>query len=232
MISKNFSTPKAFIQTSVDFIKNICHKKSGPVTIALSGGSTPAPIYQALARDRDIPFERIEFFQVDERCVARNQAESNYKLITENLFSVIEKNHVRGLNLLPFQPFDTTLSIPEALKRYEEILQQKVPNGFDIIILGLGPDGHTASLFPHSPVLHEKNRLVAHTTTDQFAVRDRLTITFPLILQSKNILILVKGLEKKSIVEKLTNQSTTVDELPAQVLSKHRHSTIYFGDYN
>ena len=161
---------------------------------------------------------RIELFQVDERYVPRDHPDSNYKNFLHLLGGVRGDTRVYA--------FDPLLSIKEALDAYEKIIQKSLP--FDLCILGLGSDGHTASLFPNLSALHENTRLVAHTTTDNFAVRDRLTMTFPAIMASKKILLLLRGKEKKQILDGLLHSNKTIDELPAKKLLEHPDLTIHF----
>lgn len=200
-----FSHEDHFIQDSVNFITQAC--PGGKGTIALSGGGTPRPIYENLP-----PLPDIEFFEVDERYVPSNHQDSNFKLITETL------------NPKRFHFFNTSRPISTCLKQYESELPK---SPFDLIILGIGPDGHIASLFPRSKALKEKKRLVAHTTTDQFTVHDRLTLTFPCIMKAKKLLVLLRGKEKEKTLNTLTNGKESLEEFPAKKLLTHPHLQIH-----
>lgn len=217
-----FIDEKSFLQAGLNVIAQICENKQGTIRIGLSGGSTPGALYKALAQEKDLPFERIEFYQVDERYVPKDHVDSNYRLISETLLKPLAQR------FKAFHFFDTSLALPASLQKYEEALQVIPGNQLDLIILGIGPDGHTASLFPHSPALQEKIKLTAHTTTDQFAIHDRLTVTFPFILKSKQILVLLKGKEKQSIVDELLSSQKNIQGLPAKGLLTHPHLAIYF----
>jgi 6-phosphogluconolactonase len=192
--------------------------------IALSGGSTPLPVYQALASDPSFDVEQAEFFLVDERFVHRDHADSTYAMVVK-AFAPAEpffSDH--------FHFFDTTRPIAEALAAYETALEN-VPNGqFDLIILGIGKDGHTASLFPGGVENAATERAVhsVNGNAPQPPVRDRLTITWPVILAAKQILVLVSGKDKNGIVEELLNGKKSAEEFPPRRLTGHSSVTVHF----
>ncbi|MDP2625104.1 MAG: 6-phosphogluconolactonase, partial [Candidatus Peregrinibacteria bacterium] len=142
----------------------------------------------------------------------------------------IVENLVRpmGDSLKEFNAFDTTLPIEDCLFQYEHELVNIPDRTFELIILGIGEDGHIASLFPHSEALLEEKRLVAHTTTDNFSVGDRLTMTLPVILKSKAILVLLQGMEKQKVLNKLDDETLSIQEFPARALVDHPNVTIHF----
>lgn len=205
---KTFHTEKSWINATVSFIKSL-----HPNTIAISGGNTPKNIYKAMSKLS--PVTTFTFYQVDERYVPKNHPDSNQKMIRATLNPKI------------FHNFDTSLPVQQAMKKYKKDLQ-KLPGWpkktFDLCILGIGEDGHIASLFPDSKALTSKAK-IAHTTTKKFAVKDRLTITFPIILKSKNILVL---LEKKSkILQELQNSTKSWQKFPALKLLNHKNLHIF-----
>jgi 6-phosphogluconolactonase len=224
----------AWIDASVRYLEEICAKETY-LTLALSGGSTPIPIYEAFAASKHLPPKlRINFFEVDERYVPSDHENSTQHLIYKHFIGPFQKRNDPIDLVASGQFFRTDIPIEKSLHDYEKGLKFEMNSFdnqrtlFDITILGLGPDGHTASLFPHSQALHETKRLVTHTTTDSFPVHDRLTLTFPAIRQSKNLLLLVRGQEKEDIVEKLLHSDQTIDELPAKALLEHPILTIYY----
>lgn len=142
---------------------------------------------------------------------------------TDRLLNSMTLSDKRSLSLskgpddtkISFHTFDTSLSIKKALSKYESKLQIDDDGYlFDLTILGVGPDGHTASLFPHTTALDEAMRLVAHTQTQQFEVQDRLTLTFPAIKRSKQIVILLIGANKKPVWDALQNSTQDFHKFP------------------
>lgn len=156
--------------------------------LALSGGSTPKSVYASLAA-KEIDWKRVDIVLVDERCTNIESADSNQKMIRD----VFTNAHL----LAP----DPSLPAHEAADAYEKsLLAIKGGGTMDIVVLGIGEDGHIASLFP--PVTDEGlTRMgVVHTTTDRFAVRDRISMSLPLLQKSNRKLLLLSGDAKKKIL--------------------------------
>lgn len=174
----------------------------GRASVALSGGSTPGRLFALLAEEpyrSQIPWEKVHLFWVDERCVPPEAAGSNYRMAKELLISQvpIPPNHVHRM-LGELEP-------EVAAQAYERELQDFFCGPrprFDLVLLGLGEDGHTASLFPDSPLLAERERLVAPATASyQGRPAGRITLTLPAINSARQILFLVAGIAKAGIVE-------------------------------
>lgn len=204
-------------------VKNIDQLQSqfGVIRVALSGGTTPVPIYRELTK---IDLSSIDFFQVDERYVPKAHVHSNHHLIQTHL---LNQNPARS-----FQFFDTSLSIPDCLNQYENQLKKiKIPL-FHLCLLGLGPDGHTASLFPKDSLSTTIDRWAVHTQTDLFDVKDRLSLSFSALMESQSIIMLVKGLDKHSIVSRLLNSQIAQEEMPVKKLLRHANFKIYFLEEN
>ncbi|MSU75455.1 MAG: 6-phosphogluconolactonase [Candidatus Magasanikbacteria bacterium] len=219
-----FSSQLDFIIASVARVLDVC-KKDGQVYIAVSGGSTPRPLYEALATNSSIDFERIEWYLVDERYVSLEHMDSNYKMIME-AFGAAQPEFSEH-----FHFFNTALMPEEAARAYEEELKKIPERKFDLVFLGLGIDGHTASLFPGSPTLHEEERLATDTVNESFpssAVRDRLTITWPMILGSREVVMLVSGKEKQGIIDELEKSNKTFEELPAKKLIERSNFSLLY----
>jgi 6-phosphogluconolactonase len=170
----------------------------GSSMVALSGGSTPKMLYQLLADPNEpfrekVPWPRIQFFWTDERHVPPDHPESNYRMAHEAMLAhvpVIKENVHRVMSENP--------NDAEAAELYEA----EVPSRFDLILLGLGTDGHTASIFPGSEVLHETKRLVAAPWVEKLKSY-RITMTLPLINNAASVVCLVSGADKAEIVREV-----------------------------
>lgn len=202
-------------------------KKNNEGTIfrlALSGGNTPGPIYRALAEKEDIDWSLVEIYLVDERYVALRDKQSNHHLVQQTLLKNLKSKPRK------FHYFDTRKEIKEALKEYEQDLDSSDTNYFDLVLLGLGTDGHTASLFPQSPALKEKKSWVAHTTTDKFGIKDRLTLTYPALESSSEIFFLILGKQKQAIIDRVQQAKAKDPKLPAARLWHLDKTEVFFAE--
>lgn len=173
----------------------------GRFTVALAGGGTPRPLYERLARAyRDgVPWERVHVFWSDERYVPAEDSESNYRMARETLLDHVP---IPRTNL---HPFPTGLPTPDAAAyAYENLLRAFFGTpwpGFDLVLLGLGEDGHVGSLFPGSPALRERNRAVVSVEGPK-PPRQRLTLTLPAINHSALVHFIVTGAGKAEAVRR------------------------------
>jgi len=198
-------------------------KEKGVVRIALSGGKSSVPVYNKLADEKSVPWSRVILFLTDERYVPLNSKDSNYAMIKENLAD-------RVSNLRRFYHYNTRDPIKIIVDQYEKTLMAQDGSPlFDLVILGMGADGHTASLFPYDSALHEKNRLVAHTQKLDQNAQDRMTLTFPAIMDSKKIIFLVHGKEKQKVINDLINGNHSIDQLPAKKILGHPNVEIFYS---
>jgi len=196
----------AFVHDATEFIllqaRNALGVR-GEFRIALSGGQTPRPVYQELARiGPDLPWERIFVTFGDERCVPPDDEQSNYRMARESLFvraAVPERSVARLRGEL-----DPQLAAQEYQDQLDVLAAQKGEMIYrhDLILLGLGDDGHTASLFPGTAALEEKARRVVANFVPKLNAW-RLTFTFPLIEQARRICFLVNGDKHRDLIDKV-----------------------------
>jgi len=173
--------------------------EKGRFAWALSGGSTPRPLYTLLASpsfSKRIDWPRVHFFWSDERCVPPDRAESNYRMARETLLDAVKPPAENVHRMLgEAEPGRAAAAYERMLRRFFDFGRGGAPPSFDLILLGLGEDGHTASLFPLTPPLTEKDRWVMPTSPGGDAPR-RLTLTPVVINASANIIFLVSGAPK------------------------------------
>jgi 6-phosphogluconolactonase len=181
--------------------------------VSLSGGSTPKALYELLASDEfrgRFPWHRVSWYWGDERFVPYDHPDSNYRMTRE---AMLAKAPVPPQNIHPV-PVDG--SPQEAARRYERTLQEAYGGTildparplFDVTLLGLGPDGHTASLLPGEPVLEERQRWVAVVSHGRPEVR--ITMTYPVIESSRCVAFLVTGPEKAAVLRAIRSGRSEV----------------------
>jgi len=195
--------PPALARHVAEWMTAAALAATGPFRVSLSGGSTPKTLYRLLASDafRDrFPWRRVSWYWGDERFVPYDHPDSNFRMTRE---AMLAKAPVPPENIHPV-PVDGT---PEdAARRYERTLREAygattldpVRPLFDITLLGLGPDGHTASLLPGEPVLEERSRWVAAVSHGRPEIR--ITMTYPAIESSRRVAFLVAGRDKAEIL--------------------------------
>jgi 6-phosphogluconolactonase len=197
---------------------NEASASSGRFTVALSGGSTPESLYSLLATpgfaDR-IPWPKVHLFWGDERCVPPDHPDSNYRMVRESLLSKISIPSENVHRMAGEKdPKLAAAEYEEQLIKFFRLSKGEAPR-FDLILLGLGEDGHTASLFPESDALNEMQRLVATTYLPKLNAH-RLTLTLPVLNESAEIYFLVAGKNKAAIVKELLGTDPTAAKFPAQ----------------
>jgi 6-phosphogluconolactonase len=222
-ISK-FKDEKAYVKAAVQAIETALTKSLEErtlVRVALSGGQSPLPVYDALAKSKNIPWSRVRLFLVDERYVPANSNDSNQKAIRLHL-----TDHLKSLR--DFYVYNTREPKEKLVHQYEEVLKLQDSPLFDLVILGMGEDGHTASLFPSSPALLEEKRLIT-TAFAPVEPHERITLTFPAILDSRKIIVLVKGAKKERILDRALSGRASEEELPLAKILDHSDIEVYFN---
>lgn len=190
--------------------------KRDQFTVALSGGSTPKALFRLLASEpfrSQIDWDRALFFFGDERNVPPDSDESNFRMANENLF--------RPLQITPENIFrwkTETGNAEDVATDYAAIIRTKLSGDlpvFDLIFLGMGGDGHTASLFPHTLGLDEKNRIAIANPVPQMNTT-RFTLTYSVINAARNVAFLVAGADKSAILAKVVDGDADFHELPSK----------------
>lgn len=202
----------------------------GTCSIALAGGSTPKRLYELLATDefRDrIDWSRVHLFLGDERYVPLDHPDSNFQMAKGALI-----NHV-SIPDSNVHPVPTEQEPAEAARQYEDEIRTTLPAGadqipvIDLILLGIGDDGHTASLFPGTDALHVEDRLVVANDVPQQGTT-RITFTIPLIQAARETIVLATGAGKAEAVAKAIEGAPDIEETPSQIL-RDAHGTVTFA---
>jgi len=184
----------AFLYKTLKRIETVV---DGKINIALSGGTTPLPVLEKL-KQQQINWERYNFFMVDERCVSIENESSN--------FGNINKIFFKDISSKSFSMILKDTSFTESVGSYKVTIKEQITKRvgsfaqFDLILLGMGDDGHTASLFPDTEGLSEENEIVIINKVPQLNA-ERITLTYPVILNASEIIVMVKGKSKEKIID-------------------------------
>lgn len=205
-------------------------KATGRFAICLAGGSTPRELYTLLASEpwvKQMPWGKTHIFFGDERCVNQADAQSNFKMINDALLSKvpIPKSNIHA-------PIGQDSNPEAAAQEYQQQLTEFFGHTspvFDLILLGLGPEGHTASIFPNSPAIAERHKHVMAYRVDD-AHGWRITMTLPVINAAKHILFLVAGSEKQEIVGQIFSRTQNGHEIPARLVSPTSGTLMWYLD--
>jgi 6-phosphogluconolactonase len=202
----------------------------GRFTVALSGGSTPKSLYSLLATNASLPWDKIYFFFGDERHVPPDNPESNYRMARESLLSKVP--------IPPQNIFRVPAENPDANKAaeaYEQTLRKFFDSPakgfphFDMILLGLGPDGHTASLFPGIPALQEKSRWVVADWVEKFKTH-RITLTLPVLNNAAVVMFLVSGQDKAATLQEVLEGKQPGELFPSKLVKPSNGELIWMVD--
>lgn len=185
----------------------------GLFTAALSGGSSPVTLYKELS-ETDLKWDRTHIFLVDERYVPFDHNDSNYRMINDMLLSNINipQQNIHPVPTQKGSSDEAAISYERNMSSFFHLSSDGIPV-FDLILLGVGEDGHTASLFPGSPALTVKNRLVVSAIPPDESMHDRVSITFPVINNARNVVFFVTGGNKAGVVKDMLENENS--NLPA-----------------
>jgi len=232
---RRLTTPQDLFQAAAEDVIHCATAsiaKRGRFTIVLSGGSTPKSMYQLIAANASssLPWNKIFFFWGDERHVPPTDPESNYRMAQESLLSKV-----------PVPP-DNVFRVPSenpdasaAAESYEKTISKffslkpgEFPR-FDLILLGMGPDGHTASLFPESPALQEKSRLVVSNWVEKLNT-SRITLTLPVLNAARRIAFLVSGADKAAVLHEVLEGKAPGEKYPSKLVQPTDGKLVWFVD--
>lgn len=214
------------IQFCIEHFMNcyrIAVKNNNRFTVALSGGSTPKTLFQKLCQEphsKEIDWKKLWLFWSDERCVGPDNPDSNYHMAMKAGFEKmpLEKDQVFRMK--------GEMAPKVAASEYNKFIQKHISNGFDLVMLGLGEDGHTASLFPNTEGLNIQDQDVISNYIPQ---KDswRITLTFQCINRAQNIVFYVLGETKRNILKEVLSSS---NKYPSQQVGTKNHSALFITD--
>jgi len=223
---KVFKNPSELAEKlAEEFIHYVDNKST--LNIALAGGSTPKLLYETLAKhSNEIDWSKIHFYWGDERCVSPDHSDSNYLMTKTALLDYIDTPTENIHRLLGED-------VPEnEARRYDNEIKSNIPSlKFDWIFLGLGTDGHTASLFPNTENLKNTTDLCVvaeHPESGQ----NRISFTFSILEKADRISFLVTGSNKKDVIHKILVDKIVSDEYPVSLLFNKRKDIEWWTDEN
>lgn len=197
-------------------------QSQGRFAVALSGGSTPSGLYALLASDqtlrREAPWESMHFFWGDERHVPPDHPDSNYRTACEVLLAKVPVPAANVHRIPAENPNvdEVAQAYEDAMRAFFRLSEGQFPR-FDLVLLGLGADGHTASLFPGTEALHEKQRLAVASRVASLTA-NRITLTAPVFNNAACVAFLVSGADKATSLKRVLAGRQAPEQLPAQLI--------------
>ena len=198
-------------------------------TVALSGGKTPLYFYRKLSNYRKGFFwDKTHIFLVDERFVPSDHEQSNYRMIKEYLLNglKIPVENIHSISTQEDTPEESSENYEKDLRDFFKLETGEIPT-FDLVMLGIGEDGHTASLFPRTSSLRENRRLVVPVSLDRLENK-RISITLPVINNAKNIIFLVSGYDKAQVMKEILEEKNMM--LPASRVNPEKGKVFFLMD--
>jgi 6-phosphogluconolactonase len=232
---RKLTTPQELFEAAAEEVVHAANQavsERGRFSVALSGGSTPRNLYNLLATNArtSLPWDRMFFFWSDERHVPPTDPESNYRMADEamlakipvpagNVFRVPAENPDAAAAAAAYQ---------ETLRRFFSLQPGQLPR-FDLILLGMGPDGHTASLFPETPALGEASQLVVANWVEKLKA-SRITFTLPVINAASSVAFLVSGADKAPALHAVLEGDAPGEQYPAKLVRPTDGKLIWLVD--
>jgi 6-phosphogluconolactonase len=209
-------------------------KEKGLFTVALSGGSTPKTLYHLLADDpalrAQVPWDKMHLFFGDERHVGPSDPLSNFRMATE---AMISKSPLRPEQVTRVkgeypEAEDAAKEYEQAIRTYFKLSAGQFPR-FDLVLLGMGSEGHTLSIFPGTKALRENRRIAVHNWVGK-VLMDRITLTAPAVNNAANVIFMVAGANKAPALTAVLERSYEPDQLPAQLIQPVNGSLLWLVD--
>ncbi len=230
------ANPEALAQAAAaEFVQqaNRAIAATGRFTVALSGGSTPKSLYALLATPswrEQVPWQQVYFFWGDERHVPPDHPDSNYRMTQERLLSQvpIPPENVHRIKTERPDASAVATEYEQELRQFFQLEANELPR-FDLVLLGMGPDGHTASLFPHTQVLHEQTRLVAAPWVEKFKTY-RITLTPPVLNHAVHTVFFVTGAEKAETLQAVIEGDFQPENFPSQLIQPVHGTLLWMVD--
>jgi 6-phosphogluconolactonase len=232
---RRFTTPQDLFQAAADeLIKSATDAitQRGRFTVALSGGNTPKSLYALIAANaaNSLPWEKVFFFWGDERHAGPHDPDSNYRMVEESILSKIPVPAGNVFRVLAENPDAAAVadSYEKTLRQFFDVPAGKFPR-FDLVLLGMGPDGHTASLFPETAALAEKSRLVVANWVEKLQTH-RITLTLPVLNQAAEVNFLVSGTDKAPALHEVLDGKAPAEKYPSKLVQPSHGKLIWFVD--
>jgi len=220
-------------RSAADEVLRLSHEaiaERGVFRIALAGGSTPRTPYEIIARSTTARFDRWHFYWGDERCVPPDHADSNFLMAQQTLLGniAVSEHQLHRIRTEVGSPAQVAADYEDDLRYSFQLAKDELPC-FDCIILGLGEDGHTASLFPGSPALDERERLVvANKVRDR--IPHRVTLSLPVLNAARAVIFVVSGASKADVLREVLADGPVGAELPARRICPSEGTVLWVVD--
>lgn len=228
--------PEEVSQRAAALFVRLAHEavsSTGYFAVALAGGSTPRALYTLLTSDQfrpQVPWQHVHLFWGDERCVPPDHPESNYRMVREALLdqAPIPAQNIRRMLAEQADHTSAAAAYEQTLRDFFEVAAGKLPC-FHLILLGMGEDGHTASLFPGTAALAETERLVVANYVEKLSTH-RLTLTVPVINHAANVAFVITGSAKASVLKKILEGEHDPQQFPSQLIRPEKGQLVFIVD--
>jgi 6-phosphogluconolactonase len=232
---RTLTTPQELFAAAAEEVVRAANEavaQRGRFTIALAGGSTPKSLYNLLATNARtaLPWDRMFFFWGDERHVPPTDSDSNYRMADEAMLAKIPVPAANVFRMKTENPEAEAVAedYEETLRKFFQLEPGQLPT-FDLILLGMGPDGHTASLFPGTAALQEKSRLVLANWVEKMKTY-RITLTLPVLNAARCVIFLVSGTDKAPALHAVLEEDVSGEQYPAKLVRPTQGKVIWLVD--